>query len=388
MVNPIIAGGRWVKRARLRLLRAVAHDKKRWNYDLGAREFLQGRIKLSAYPRLLQIGSTMACNLRCFFCLRTVEAVHALHAQLKTRVDREMPPAVLEKTLRLMPYAQHFDLTPFGENFLFSQFEYLLDTHRRLGCNNLTMTTAGTLITPRWAERIVRSGVQQVKLSLEESDPERYAALRVGAKLDQVVEGIRLLTEWKRRLGSSVPRLTLAASYMQRNIERLPDMVRFAAAQGVPEIYVQLLELTSHDDPEVRKEELVYHVPLLRRMIAEGEAEACRLGISYVLTPPILNVLRAAEGKESSAGPEVRAKSSAAHLPLSRKCTNPWWWAYINENGELCPCCWAKVSFGNLQEKSFREVWNSAIAQDMRRRFLADEIPDYCRGQLCHVEYE
>lgn len=375
---------------------------------MNVREFHHGRLRLASYPRFIQLGSTMACNLRCFFCFRTVEFIKARHAKLKQRLDREIPAGVFEQVLGLMPYAETFDLTPFGENFLYSQFDRILETHERLGVRNLTMTTAGTLLSPERAERIVRSGVQQVKISLEEADPERYATMRVGARLQQVVDGIRLLNEWKERLGSETPRLTFAASYMQRNIERLPDMVRFAAENRVPEIYVQMLELKYNDDPEVRKEELTYHVPLLRRMVAEGEAEARRLGIGYLVTEPIRNLLHS--GGEGEAAhptaetPETCAASAApvaseskiqnrkskigTHRPLLAKCTNPWWWAYIDEHGRLWPCCWAKVSFGNLEEAPFMDVWNSAIAQDMRRRFLADDIPDYCRGQLCHVEFD
>ena len=382
MANPIIAAGRWAKRARLRALRALSSDKRRWNSELNWREFFHGRLRVHSYPRALQVGCTMACNLRCFFCMRTVELFRARLEEVKQRMEREISPAVLDQLLPLMPYVEVFDLTPFGENFLYPHFDRILETHRRLGCRNLSLTTAATLLTPTWAERIVRCGVQHVKISIEDSDPERYAAMRVGARLEQVIAAIQSLNEWKERLGSPTPRLTFAASYMRRNIERLPDLVRFAAAHGVPEIYVQLLELRYNNDPEVRKEELIYHVPLLRRMVAEGEAEARRLGVSLVVTAPILNLL--GQGKPDDAAPAAASK----RRPLIQKCTNPWWWAYVDEAGNLWPCCWAKVSFGNLQERTFMEVWNSDAAQEMRRRFLADDIPNYCRGQLCHVDYD
>jgi len=390
VVNPVIVAGRWAKRARLRALRAVSRDKSRWNTELNWREFYHRRLRMTSYPRLIQLGSTMACNLRCFFCMRTVEMIRLRHEQVKDRLEREIPAAVLEQALPLMPYAETFDLTPFGENFLYSQFDRILETHRRLGCHNLTMTTAGTLLTPKWAEAIVRCGMQHVKISIEESDPERYAAMRVGARLEQVVTGIRLLNEWKKRLESPAPRLTLAASYMLRNIERLPEMVRFAAEHGVPEIYVQMLELRYNNDPEVRSEELTYHIPVLRRMIAEGEAEARRRGIAYVVTAPILNLLGSTEAANGSGIGESLSSGASQRRPrrpLIQKCTNPWWWAYIDEGGNLWACCWAKASFGNLERESFMEVWNSDVAQDMRRRFLSDDIPNYCRGQLCHVDF-
>jgi MoaA/NifB/PqqE/SkfB family radical SAM enzyme len=364
-------------------MRGISADKRRWNTELSLREFYHGRLRLSAYPRLIQLGSTMACNLRCIFCMRTVELVKARHAQRRHRLDREMPPEVFEQVLALMPYVESFDLTPFGESFLFSQFDRILEEHERQQCENLTMTTAGNLIDAGRAERIVRAGVRQVKISIEETEPERYARMRVGAKLEQVAEGIRLLNEWKERLETPFPRLTLAASYMKRNIERLPDMVHFAAEHGVPEIYVQMLELKYHDDPEMRAEELTFHVPLLQRMVGEAEVAAKQRGLAFIVTDPIRNLL--SDDESGSAG---QTDSPRPHRHLTQKCTNPWWWAYIDENGFLWPCCWAKVQFGSLQENSFIQVWNSDVAVDMRRRFLADDIPNYCRGQLCHVDFD
>lgn len=389
MENAVRQAGRWVKRARFRVMRVVSPHKRRWNTALNLREFYQRRIRLDSYPQQIQVGCTMACNLRCAFCVRTAEFVKARNAHKKTRLDREMPADVFEQVLALMPYAERFDLTPFGESFLYSQFDRILETHKRQGCANLTMTTAGTLITPKRAEQLVRSGVQHVKISIEETEPERYAALRKGAKLGQVLDGIAHIHEWKERLSSRVPHLTLAASYMQSNIEHLPNMVRFAAERKVPEIYVQMLELKYLDDPELRKEELIYHTPLLKRMIAEAEAEARRLGVALVVTDPIRNVIESSgNGGQDAAGKLGKVRQPVPHRPLIDKCTNPWWWAYIDENGLLWPCCWAKVQFGDLREKSFMDVWNSKVAQDMRRRFLADDIPNYCRGQLCHVDYD
>ena len=71
---------------------------------------------------------------------------------------------------------------------------------------------------------------------------------------------------------------------------------------------------------------------------------------------------------------------------LVEKCHYPWYNLLIDTDGDARPCCWADLSFGNLNQLDFNEIWNGEKAKKMREDFLANHIPDSCRGKHCRVD--
>lgn len=53
----------------------------------------------------------------------------------------------------------------------------------------------------------------------------------------------------------------------------------------------------------------------------------------------------------------------------------------IDGQGDVAPCCYAtqgELSFGNLQETPFDQIWNGDNARDLRRGMLCGDLPAYC----------
>ena len=56
---------------------------------------------------------------------------------------------------------------------------------------------------------------------------------------------------------------------------------------------------------------------------------------------------------------------------------------YIDLNGNVFICCInSKYSIGNINEKSFKEIWNSEEMIKVRKSFYSGILPDFCEG--CH----
>ncbi|MDD4279650.1 MAG: SPASM domain-containing protein, partial [Candidatus Sumerlaeales bacterium] len=72
---------------------------------------------------------------------------------------------------------------------------------------------------------------------------------------------------------------------------------------------------------------------------------------------------------------------------LLEQCRDPWSSSLIDTDGDCRPCCWAGISYGNLSDgRSFGSVWNGDVAREVRRMFLANELPEGCRGRHCRVD--
>jgi radical SAM protein with 4Fe4S-binding SPASM domain len=76
-------------------------------------------------------------------------------------------------------------------------------------------------------------------------------------------------------------------------------------------------------------------------------------------------------------------------LTFSKQCVWPWESSYISKTGDVVPCCIIGdekvVSFGNIKENSFKEIWNSKNYISFRENIRKNEIPDYCKN--CYKEF-
>jgi MoaA/NifB/PqqE/SkfB family radical SAM enzyme len=408
---------RALRRAWTRLRRdwAVGEERKRWNAELNWREFWHGRTRLRSTPRLIQVGTNWTCNLKCDFCRLTMDWTQEQMRKLAPE-QREIGPRVLEIVKRLLPAAEMMVLTPLGEPLLWSGLDDLLDFHARAGSRNLALTTNGMLLGDRNCERLIRGQLTRLFCSIDSNDPEIYARMRVGGDLGRVEEGLRRLGEWKRKLATPFPRLTCNATFLQRNMPQLPSMIDWAKALGFEEISVQLMEI---ENPRL-EEEFLGHAPgLARDCVLAALARGREIGLAVRPHPAIRNLMAAAAaGRDvahhayAAAAPNMpqavkrQAASAAAPSPalisagagstgqalprdarsLAEKCHYPWHNLLIDTDGDARPCCWADISWGNLNEVAWEQAWNGPRAVGMRQAFLADRVPASCRKKHCRVD--
>jgi radical SAM protein with 4Fe4S-binding SPASM domain len=59
-------------------------------------------------------------------------------------------------------------------------------------------------------------------------------------------------------------------------------------------------------------------------------------------------------------------------------CIMPWIHTYIETDGEVKPCCLSKTSIGNVNNKSLKDIWNSKLYIDIRKKMLNGEKPEGC----------
>jgi MoaA/NifB/PqqE/SkfB family radical SAM enzyme len=63
-------------------------------------------------------------------------------------------------------------------------------------------------------------------------------------------------------------------------------------------------------------------------------------------------------------------------------CPNPFVYAELHHNGEIGTCCYISSKFGNLKNKSLKDIWNGDSFKKLRRSILDGEYT-YCDSSKC-----
>jgi MoaA/NifB/PqqE/SkfB family radical SAM enzyme len=170
------------------------------NLYLSRLEYLLGRKRLRSSPNKLTVESTNVCNLRCPACFTG--------AGETGRARGAMAPDVYARLLReLGPYLFEIEFHNWGEPLLAKQLVPMIAAAARQGIATTVSTNFSIPFDAERAERLVRSGLSLLGVSIDGARQETYEQYRVRGDLELVLRNCRLVRDAKRRLGSPTPRL-------------------------------------------------------------------------------------------------------------------------------------------------------------------------------------
>ena len=334
-------------------------------------EYNRKLTNLESFPYHIQIGADNRCNMRCGFCLAAAYRENGLlHIQ-----DRKMDRNPEEIFLRLVPYMKYWrflSVTGPGESLLNPRIAEILELVRRNSDCTVTITTNGVLINARLAEILVRERVDEVSISMDSLRKEIYEELRVNGKFEKVIGAIEAINAAKRAAGSELPRLNLTPNFSRKNIEELPEFIRFASSNGIA--VIQATPTQVYRKSWV-KESLLSFPGLARAAAEEAEVLARERGVVFV------NELRMVYLNRGRGLVGLLKKREQQDFPTDPStCRKPWSSVYIEPDGEVRPCCYLSPVLGNLYDTVFPEVWNSPSAQELRSGMIRKDLPETCRS--------
>jgi radical SAM protein with 4Fe4S-binding SPASM domain len=299
--------------------------------SLPFRRYVAGRMRRKidrverglAPPRQLSLETTSICNARCVMC------PYPGMKREKTFMDMDLYMKGLRDAVELgIRWVQpQF----FGEPLVDRTLEEKIRAAKSLGLY-LSLFTNGSLLTADKARMLIKSGVDELKLSIDSHRPEVYESIRRGLKFQKVLENVSGLMALKRQLRSSRP-----------------------------EVWVMMVDF----DANHRQVEQ-YHRFWSRRVD--------RVHIS----------------RSHSWGGRVAVNGLSLHQdPQDRfPCPSPWDQLVVNAQGEILPCCCdyegTSLSLGNLRDMTLRQAWEGPQMARLRRMHLErrfSELPlcDTCR---------
>jgi radical SAM protein with 4Fe4S-binding SPASM domain len=318
-------------------------------------------------PDELQVEVTGSCNLRCRMCL----------VRYRPPLDRgegSLPFARFCEIVDALPGLHTLTLQGLGEPLLapdlFRMIAYAAARRIRTGFN-----TNATLLTRATAERLVEAGLDWLCVSLDGATPAIHEGIREGARFADVERNVRSLVRVMREREATRPALSIVFVAMRRNVADLPDLVRLAAAWGVPVVRVQNLSHSFSDtDPAGAYGEI--------RAFAAAEALWRRPDPAAEAT--FAEATRLAEGLGVTLRLPPLAEPAAARTPGTPGCDWPWRSAYVRHDGRVQPCCMLmggdRGIVGDVAGDGFAAVWRGEAYEAFRAKLTGVTPPQVCAG--------
>jgi len=319
---------------------------------------------VATLPRSLYLETTNRCDSKCQTCIRTFQSLE--------------PPAdlTLEQVKAIaaqFPVLERVVLHGIGEPLLNPEIFEIVEYLKSRAATVLFNSDAISLTTKR-ALRLIESGLDEYRVSIDAATRETYRRLRGVDQFDRVVANVRRLVELERERSRSAPRVSLWFTASRSNLHELLEFMRLAADLGVNEVYVQRLVFNGLG---LATAENALHGQLQRQeqeLLDQAEELAHALGLALRasgLTTPLASLQGGATSLRPWAG-----------------CQRPWTLSYVTANGNVLPCCispWVARDYqalilGNALAEPFADIWNGERYRRFRSDFESESSPDPCRG--------
>jgi radical SAM protein with 4Fe4S-binding SPASM domain len=318
---------------------------------------------LKAYnkPVHLQVEPTKNCNLRCCFCSR--ENFVSKNSK-ENNMSIENFKYIFNETLpRRVTFAGA------GEPFLNWETIDMIEYAHKGGAETIVTTnfTTGRSI----AEKIVNSGLNSLRISIDAATSETYEKIRGRPFHQKILDGIKLVAEAKERLRSKTPDMGFEIVLNNDNLSEITDIVRLAKECGVGRVNFRPLGLVG----------------------IEKKKDVLMDGVTY---DEYLKLLKNAKVIGEDLGVATNAKDVIQDMPVfwkrytkdgtnfSPKCLYLWLQVFVSSEGEVTPCCALymddRVSMGNAFKEGFETVWNGKKYRKFRSHCKSRSMPyDSCK---------
>jgi radical SAM protein with 4Fe4S-binding SPASM domain len=319
--------------------------KKPVNAILAGYSYLKSSMSgnASVYGMPLSIGAELTnnCNLNCPEC----SSGSGVMQRGRGYLDIELYKRVISE---LRPYLYNINLYFQGEPMLHPQFFSFIQNSQK---THTVVSTNGHFLSEENSEKIVKSGLSRLIVSLDGLDEETYTAFRKNGRLASVIDGIRNISEARKRFRSPV-KIEIQFIVNRMNEHQITAVKQFAKKMKV--------SLSLKSMQIINKADIEKWLPVKRKF-------------------------RRYEMKDG----EYVIKSS-----FPDRCARLWFNPVITWDGKVIPCCFDKDAehiMGDLNQDSFREIWDGPKYRIFRKSILSGrhmiEICRNCTSGLKGVKY-
>lgn len=314
------------------------------------------------------------CNYSCIMC----ECFSPYsNVKLNRKEKRVMDVSLIDKVLREAKELGVREVIPstMGEPLLYKDFESILALCRELQLK-LNLTTNGSWPikgVEYWAEKILPIA-SDIKISWNGITADTQENIMLGSRLDRSIENLLYLLKKRDEIiacGVNHPTVTLQLTFMSSNIDEIPRLIRWAISIGIDRI---------------KGHHLWAHFNEIQDQAIKSDLENVRkwnliVDESY----------RVANEHSLANGNKIKLEHFTkldlilpTEIPKEAVCPFLGKEAWVNAEGDFNPCCAPDEKrkslgqFGNLNNKSLSEIWNSNAYKDLKENYLKYSLCQEC----------
>ena len=292
-------------------------------------------------PISIAIEPTTSCNLRCPECPSGLRSFSRPTGMLDENFFRKTMDELHKEIFYLTFYFQ-------GEPYLNPKFLEMVKYASEKNIYTSTSTNAHYLDDAN-AKATVESGLDRLIISIDGTTQESYQSYRIGGDLQKVMDGTKNILKWKKVLKSKTPHVIFQFVVFRQNEHEVEEIKKLGKQLGVDEVKIKSAQIYDYENGNER-------IPTKEKYSRYKKAKA-----------------------PSSVSPEGGETGAIYSFPLGEgrdgasSCWKMWHSCVITWDGKIVPCCFdkdAKHPLGNLQEKSFKEIWLNGSYTKFRSALL------------------
>ena len=341
-----------------------------------------------APPFKIDLELHRRCNSKCLSCSRRSNPNYETINEYSKKV--EMPK---EKWLSIIDEAVGLDVREWhiaggGEPmFLPDVTVPVMDSIKRYGMYGI-ITTNGTLWKTEYIENTVKIGWDRIHFSIDGPDAETNDYLRnVPGTFENVVRTIRLFNKFKEKYNTDKPLMNTNTVLSIKNYKKLPDMADFAHKMKIEYMFVEPLIVYSDLGEKLKMKES--HIKEFPKYLKKAIELADKYGIANNFSGLDKNLEEDLIKRSSMMDEVVKEDSEKAEKVkevkdeflrnfLSVPCYKPWWHMTIKCDGRVTSCDVPITGGDDIKNKSLLEVWDGPYFENLRKRLVSKELPDFC----------
>jgi MoaA/NifB/PqqE/SkfB family radical SAM enzyme len=310
----------------------------------------------SRTPTFLNIEPTTRCNYSCWYCV-------GRHMK-----QEDINVADFARMLDNFPALKTIALVGEGEPLMHKGFFEMARMAVGRGIHVGTLSNGSTLSSSN-VRKICESGITYLSVSIDSFDPATFASSRIGGDLQQVLNGVRRLRDYRDENGYRYPKIALKGTLFRNTRDQLPRIAGLAKEYGF-EIFESFQVLNP----------MRTYVPIYPRdKLAElKHNDTVATAIARDM-PRMHEVLQSVQSFFDDEGIDIDKNGTPNGLRPG--CDEQWIYSLLS--GDVTPCCQIKTPIDpawNLFRSSIDEILANHRYENLRFNLWNGLFPRYCRG--------